>query len=96
MLRKVRSRNQYGSVESYQVSCQSRVCEARRSKFLPTYGRHGMGRLERRTVEASRLAGDSFSDSGKCQVRTNETLADSPGDNLNLRDSEPTSSGRNC
>ena len=37
VLANVRSRNQYGSVESYQVSCQSRVCRRRRSKFSATY-----------------------------------------------------------
>ncbi len=33
LFRNVRSRNQYGSVESYQVSRQSRVPDVRRSKF---------------------------------------------------------------
>ena len=37
VFRKVRSRNQYGNVESYQVSCHSFVWSRSRSKFLATY-----------------------------------------------------------
>src|ERR1039458_2201923 len=81
-----------GSVESYQVSRQSRVSRARRSNCAATYcatacAEENLPVLCRPTLGRAPPS-ERF---GKCQASTNVTVADSSGAGLSLRPSVPDS-----
>src|SRR6185295_13433284 len=96
VLRKVRSRNQYGNVESYQVSCHNLVSPWRRPKFAATYSVTAKAsenffpyQRPSQFVSPPRLM------FGKCQVTRNVTVADSPVARLNFRPKAPQSCSPN-